>query len=352
MGLEGLYWWPRKKKCYNPILRLPKHSPLPDGATIRVHVLSFFHKIRWIYTRHTDDKIIAHAVLLAHINKFGDPSRMVYYVEGYPALEKQDTHRIREERTIETIKTAEAAIENLNERVQQARLPTKELFKNVNKNLQLRYLGIATNYKVIKGLQDAVVPSLVQEYLESPIVIWRDQDDIDFTAPILVFTTMAQEIAVPVGTASDPPSTAQSELPLMDHATLPMSFQVICKEYESIKEQHAMIKAQRRMTSSGKSRAINFSSCDRQTSASTWRLVAGSSTPIFAQGTIRTATATITAIYRQYQWKPYTAEQEVWSKKVIAETTRRQAEKEQLREARRRKKEKGRLKKPPGLQTV
>ncbi|KAF9930130.1 hypothetical protein BGZ67_005985 [Mortierella alpina] len=288
MGLEGLYWWPRKKKCYNPILRLPKHSPLPDGATIRVHVLSFFHKIRWIYTRHTDDKIITHAVLLAHINKFGDPSRMVYYVEGYLALEKQDTHRIREERTIETIKTAEAAIENLNERIQQARLPTKELFKNVNKNLRgefkwdevkiLEYSTAAvllkTDLSSTKFIALACVSSTdcnknfgiwaspqttkssrayKMQYLESPIVIWRDQDDIDFTAPILVFTTMAQEIAVPVGTASDPPSTAQSELPLMDHATLPMSFQVICKEYESIKEQHAMIKAQRRMTSSGKS---------------------------------------------------------------------------------------------------
>ncbi|KAG9321060.1 hypothetical protein KVV02_000674 [Mortierella alpina] len=232
---------------------------------------------------------------------------MVYYVDGYPALEKQDAHRIREERTIETIKTAQAAIENLNERVQQGTLQTKELFKNVNKNLLdvvlsqdsdffaydsvkilWRPVGKRDEVKIFEYSTAAVLlktdlsstkftelacvssndcnknfriwgspettnrATLVQEYLESPIVIWRDQDDIDFTAPILVFTTMTQEIAVPVGTASDPPFTAQSDLPPMDHATLPMSFQVLCKEYESIKEQHAKIKAQKRMTSSGK----------------------------------------------------------------------------------------------------
>ncbi|KAF9943373.1 hypothetical protein BGZ67_000053 [Mortierella alpina] len=78
--------------------------------------------------------------------------------------------------------------------------------------------------------------NLLQEYLESPVVIWRDQDNIDFTASILVFTTMTQETAGSDGTASDPPST----------------FQVVCQQYESIKEQYSKIKAQKRMSSSGK----------------------------------------------------------------------------------------------------
>ncbi|KAF9985701.1 hypothetical protein BGZ75_002669, partial [Mortierella antarctica] len=40
------------------------------------------------------------------------------------------------------------------------------------------------------------VPPLVQEYLESPVVIWRDQDNIDFTASIPVFTTMTRRLLV------------------------------------------------------------------------------------------------------------------------------------------------------------
>ncbi|KAF8943175.1 hypothetical protein BGZ47_005701, partial [Haplosporangium gracile] len=117
MGLNGFYWWLRKKKSYNPTPRHPKHYPLPDGAKMRIDVLSFFKKIRWIYTKHAGDKTKAHTMLLAYLKKFGDPLRMVYYVDGVPALEKKETHRAREEKRVKALKTAKVAVETLNERV-------------------------------------------------------------------------------------------------------------------------------------------------------------------------------------------------------------------------------------------
>ncbi|KAF9280673.1 hypothetical protein BGZ68_007096, partial [Mortierella alpina] len=343
MGIRGFYCWLRKKKNYDPVLRVPTHSPLPVGATLRLDVLSFFNKIRWIYTRYKDDKVKAHSILFEHLKQFGDPAHTVYYVDGYPAIEKEATHRVREEKRNDALKTAKAALDKFKERVSDARPPTKELFKKADKGLRggfkwsiqdrrdfveflqgqdhdarfceteadiaiaadcrpvdivvsqdsdffayesvkvlwrpvgkkhevkileynkaavlekvdlshtkltalacvscndynknIRSLGIATNYKIIKDLPDGAVPWLLQAYLQSPLVIWSNEDDIDFTGSLLVFTTMTQVVA-------------QSEAPPMDPVALPMSFEVLCQQYESVKGQYASIKAEKRATSS------------------------------------------------------------------------------------------------------
>ncbi|CAO3564856.1 unnamed protein product [Mortierella alpina] len=199
--------------------------------------------------------------------QFTDPANTVYYVDGYPALEKQVTHRMCDEKRVKAVTTAETAIKIVEERVSQARPPTKELCKESEKayesvktlwrpvgkkddiktleynkaavlqkysltrnkltalacvscneyNKNIRYQGIATNYKVLKDLPDGDVPSLVLMYHGSPLVIWRDLSNVDFTASILVFTMMTQGIAAAEAAASDPPSTA----PLIDQAALP-----------------------------------------------------------------------------------------------------------------------------------
>ncbi|KAF8923618.1 hypothetical protein BGZ47_004615, partial [Haplosporangium gracile] len=119
-------------------------------------------------------------------------------------------------------------------------------------NRNIPSLGIVTNYNVIKELPDADVPSLVQEYLESPLVVCSNQEEIDFTASILVFTTMTQEIAAPAGVIFDPPSTAQSETHLTNSPAPSMSYDMLYQQYKSIKDQHAKAKAQKRMNSNSK----------------------------------------------------------------------------------------------------
>ncbi|KAF8904151.1 hypothetical protein BGZ58_006531, partial [Dissophora ornata] len=74
MGLKGFYPWLGKKRGYNPTPRHPLHHPLPDGAKVRVDVLTFFNKIRGINIKHVDDKKMVHAILFKHLKKFGDPS--------------------------------------------------------------------------------------------------------------------------------------------------------------------------------------------------------------------------------------------------------------------------------------
>ncbi|KAF9956089.1 hypothetical protein BGZ72_003026 [Mortierella alpina] len=462
MGLKGFYWWLRKKKGYDPILRVPTHCPVQEGAKVRLDVLSFFSRIRTIYTNYRDDKAKAHFILLEHLKKFADPAHTVYYVDGDPAAEKQATHRLREKKRNDALKTAKVAIEALNDRVSHGKPPTKEMFKQAEKGLRggfkwtiedrkdfvnflrgqgidarfcpfeadiaiakdcqpadivlsqdsdffaydtvkmlwrpvgkrdegkvleydkaavldkiglsstkltalacvssndynrnIPYLGIATNYNVIKDLPDTDVTFLVQGYLESPLVVCNDQEDIDFTASVLVFTTMTQT-AVQAGVTSDPPTTALPETPLVDHPALLMSSEVLYQQYESFKDQHAKTKAQGRMNSSSKS----DTKPERQGRRKQFRrhrvIDRPAHQPGVSQQVHRPRYSPKTRsdpleqeappICRQYEWKPYTAQQEARSKQVMAENMRKQAQKEQQRVARRRKKAWQLLKKPP-----
>ena len=86
--------------------------------------------------KHADDRTMARVVLFKHLKKFSDPSRMVFYVDGAPALEKKETHRERDERRVKALKTVEVAVETHSDRLRQGKPPTKQMFKNVEKGLQ------------------------------------------------------------------------------------------------------------------------------------------------------------------------------------------------------------------------
>lgn len=135
MGLRGFYPWLKKKGC-NPTTRNPRYHHLPAGAVIRVDVLTFFHKIRTIFTKYSDDKTRACAILFEYLKKFGDPSRMVLYVDGEAALEKVATHQERERKRNSQLIAANEAIQLFEERVMEGRPPTSQMLKNVEKSLQ------------------------------------------------------------------------------------------------------------------------------------------------------------------------------------------------------------------------
>jgi hypothetical protein len=112
------------------------HLPVDNLPIIRVDVLSFFTKIRTIYTKHADDKQMAHTILFGHLKKYGNPSHMVFYVDGAPAFEKRETHRKRNTKQVKALKDAMVAIETLNNRVTQGKPPTKQMFRNIDKSLR------------------------------------------------------------------------------------------------------------------------------------------------------------------------------------------------------------------------
>ncbi|KAF9153146.1 hypothetical protein BG015_004007 [Linnemannia schmuckeri] len=357
---------------------LDEGSKVPGGAKMHIDVLSFFKKIRWIYTKHAGDKTKAYTIPLAHLKKFGDPLRMVYYVDGVLALEKKETHRAREEKRVKAVKTSKVAIETLNERVSQGKPPTKEMFKNVEKSLHggfqwvtvldktglsttkftaltcvssndynknIPSLGIATNYKVIKDLPDTDAPSLVQEYLKSPLVICSNQDEIDFAASILMFIRLTQEIAAPAGVISDPPSTAQSEAPLTNSPPPSMSYDVLYQQYKSIKDQHAKAKAQKRINSSSKRIFFSDTKPERQGKHKEFRRHRVIDKPAYRPGVSR-------QVHRpRYSPKARSEPQQQGPPGAVpavdSQGQRRQAEKKREREARRLQKKTELLKKPP-----
>ncbi|OAQ22513.1 hypothetical protein K457DRAFT_26007 [Linnemannia elongata AG-77] len=101
------------------------------------------------------------------------------------------------------------------------------------KNKYIPSMGIPINYSIIKDLLDVDVPSLVKEYLESPRMVCSDQEGIDFTASILLFTTMTQEIAASAGVSSVQ-SPLQSATPLMASPASIMSYEPLCHQYKAM----------------------------------------------------------------------------------------------------------------------
>ncbi|KAF9556857.1 hypothetical protein EC968_007925 [Mortierella alpina] len=92
-------------------------------------------------------------------------------------------------------------------------------------NKNIKYLGIVTNFKVINDMPGADLP----------------RQDIDFTASVVVFTSMTQEIAVPTDNIMVPPAPPS------------ISYDVLCQRYKTIKNQHGQAEAQKLMNSTGKS---------------------------------------------------------------------------------------------------
>ncbi|KAF8942564.1 hypothetical protein BGZ47_006358 [Haplosporangium gracile] len=225
-----------------------------------------------------------------------------------------------------------------------------------NKNIPS--MGLATNYSIIKDLSDADVPSLVEEYLESPRVICGSQEGIDFTASILVFTTMTQEIAVSADVSSALSPSSQSATPLTASPASSLSYELLCQQYKVVKDRHARVKEQKRQENlSIKSNAKP----DRQGKHKEFRRYRVIDRPARQPGVSRQVHRPRysykarpeaqqheqPSICKQYQWKPYTAKQEARYRESEAESKGKEAKKKRQRETRRLQKEKELAKKPP-----
>ncbi|KAF9302439.1 hypothetical protein BGZ91_009334, partial [Linnemannia elongata] len=227
-----------------------------------------------------------------------------------------------------------------------------------DQNKNIPSMGIATNYSIIKDLPDTDVPSLVKEYLESPRVVCRDQEGIDFTASILVFTTMTQEIAAPAGVSSVPSPSSQSVTPLTASPASILSYELLCHQYKLIKDQHARAKEQKRQ---GNSSSESNAKPNRQGKHREFRrhrvIDRPAHQPRVSQQVHRPRHSYKSraepqqheqpSICKQYERKPYTAEQEARYRESTAEARGKKAKKKRHRETQRLKKEKEVAKKPP-----
>ncbi|KAF9922743.1 hypothetical protein FBU30_007140 [Linnemannia zychae] len=120
MGLDGSWAWLRNQKIYHPGLIHPSSRIVrPPQSKIRVDVCgSFYASIRWAYTRFRDSKVLAHEVLLNILKRLGQKDYLVFYIDGRPALEKQQTHDRRRQQREGAVKMAEKGLELIEARRQ------------------------------------------------------------------------------------------------------------------------------------------------------------------------------------------------------------------------------------------
>ncbi|KAG0298727.1 hypothetical protein BGZ98_000089 [Dissophora globulifera] len=212
-----------------------------------------------------------------------------------------------------------------------------------DQNKNIPSLGIVTNYSIIKDLPDADVPCLVKTYHESPRVVCTHHSGIDFTASILVFTTMSQEIA-----ASTEPS---SLLTLSSGPATPLpASPLLCHKYKLVKDQHAKAKAQKRQ---GNLSSNSDAKPNRQGKHREFRRYRVIDRPAHEPGVSRQVhrprysykarpvpqQQEQPSICTQYRWKPYTSEQVARYRKSIAEAWKNEVDRKRQQEARRLEKE-------------
>ncbi|KAG0283663.1 hypothetical protein BGZ98_006227, partial [Dissophora globulifera] len=95
MGIQG-FWQSCRKKGQTPEVISTPCSPPSDGK-VRVDVCgSHFSDVRYIYNAHLNIDS-AHARLAQRILQYGIKDDLVLYVDGSPAIEKQNTHQEREQ---------------------------------------------------------------------------------------------------------------------------------------------------------------------------------------------------------------------------------------------------------------
>ncbi|KAG0249017.1 hypothetical protein BGZ95_007731, partial [Linnemannia exigua] len=137
MGCRNL-WKFFANKNHIPKVRYLRHqcSALKDKENkIRVDVQgSIFATIRFAYS-HCNSLDSAHAIVLKKIEKLASRSQSVLYLDGDPTLEKQHTHQVREETRAKALAAANKLVDNFVDRVDNNLRIPKQLFKNINKEL-------------------------------------------------------------------------------------------------------------------------------------------------------------------------------------------------------------------------
>ncbi|KAF9169589.1 hypothetical protein BGX21_001217 [Mortierella sp. AD011] len=119
MELDGTWAWLRNKKIYHPRLIHPNSQIVqPSQSKIRVDVCgSFYSSIRWAYTRFRDSRELAHEALGRILARLGRKDQLVFYIDGRPAVEKQQTHDRRRQQRKGAVETAEKGLELIETRI-------------------------------------------------------------------------------------------------------------------------------------------------------------------------------------------------------------------------------------------
>ena len=100
---------------------------------------AFYLAVRWAYTRFPDDKEMVHSVLEKMMSSLGDKNRLVFYIDGEPALEKHNTYRERRQKREKAGKEAETALDTLDNRIDTNKCITCQYFLRINKYINAAF---------------------------------------------------------------------------------------------------------------------------------------------------------------------------------------------------------------------
>src|ERR1700760_3475585 len=139
MGIAGL--WPfLRKKGYDPaLLYSSSTSPLPESSAIRVDVLgSFYTTICYAYSSRTVSE--AHSIVEQVIQKLGDKTTLIIYLDGGPSEEKRPTQVHREGLRKAALDQANKHLQELERRVVGKRNTRRHHFSSIVKKLRSAFV--------------------------------------------------------------------------------------------------------------------------------------------------------------------------------------------------------------------
>ncbi|KAH7048842.1 PIN domain-like protein [Linnemannia elongata] len=136
MGCRSLWRFLSKKKHKPPLRYLRSQRDEGTSNQFRVDVQAcLFSTIRYAYTA-SHSLEAAHSVVEKRIKKLvKNRTTAVLYFDGAPALEKQHTHRQRQELRTKALDNANKVVDNFVERVNNNQRIRKQHFITINKNL-------------------------------------------------------------------------------------------------------------------------------------------------------------------------------------------------------------------------
>lgn len=190
MGVYGL-WQLIKDKKYVPQLH---HNRLPPGTTYRVDLMgSFFSTIQNAYSRHPPE--VAHQMIERKLESLGDRKDLCVYIDGMPALEKEETHRDRDKSRQKSKETAIELMDKMRQRIFRFQRGTRQQFKELSKHVRhsftwsytlridlARYLREKSWPNVVVASTEADL-SIATSCMPEDVVVTRDSD-------LLVYATV------------------------------------------------------------------------------------------------------------------------------------------------------------------
>ncbi|KAG0030690.1 hypothetical protein BGZ83_004681, partial [Gryganskiella cystojenkinii] len=170
-----------------------------------VDVLSFFGVIRNAYSHHSLEK--AHTIVEEHLKRYGSKSNLVLYIDGGPALEKQETSKKRRESGSKAALKCTGSLDKLESIIENDGKPRKSHFVDVKKSLSSTfYWSSEDRQALIRHLQQTgwtvrvceteADVAIAQDSKPDNIVISADSDMLGYASVTTLWRPVGKHLVL------------------------------------------------------------------------------------------------------------------------------------------------------------